>query len=234
MTVVSAKRSWWYKVKRVLVYLFIFQFVCILLFRWLDPPLTITQLTAWISGDGLRRNYVRADQISPYARLAVLASEDQLFVSHSGFDWKRIQQALEYNKRKPNRLRGGSTISQQTAKNVFLWQGRSWIRKGLEVYFTFMIELVWGKKRILDVYLNVIEMGPGVFGIEAAAQHYFNKPAAKLSRYESALIAASLPNPKRYRVQPASRYMQRRATFIVGQMHHLFYDKEVRQLIENR
>jgi monofunctional biosynthetic peptidoglycan transglycosylase len=157
-----------------------------------------------------------------------------LFVSHSGFDWKRIQQAFAYNKRKPNRLRGGSTISQQTAKNVFLWQGRSWIRKGLEVYFTFMIELIWGKKRILEVYLNVIEMGPGIYGIEAAAQRYFNKPARKLSRYEAALIAASLPNPKKYRVQPASGYMQRRASFIVGQMHHLFYDDAIRALIENR
>lgn len=234
MTVMAANRSWGYRIKRVLLYLFIFQLSCIVLFRWVDPPITITQLTAWASGDGLRRNYVRADQISPYARLAVLASEDQLFATHGGFDWKRIQQAFEYNKRKPNRLRGGSTISQQTAKNVFLWQGRSWIRKGLEVYFTFMIELIWGKKRILEVYLNVIEMGPGIFGIEAAAQRYFNKPAGKLSRYEAALIAASLPNPKRYRVQPASRYVQRRGSFIVGQMQHLFYDKEVRQLIENR
>ena len=230
----AAKRSWWYRVKRMLLFLFIFQLVYIVLLRWIDPPVTITQLTAWVSGDGLRRDYVRADQIAPYARLAVLASEDQLFVSHSGFDWKRIEQALEYNKRKPNRLRGGSTISQQTAKNVFLWQGRSWIRKGLEVYFTFMIELIWGKKRILQVYLNVIEMGPGIFGIEAAARHYFNKPASQLARYETALIAASLPNPKRYRVKPASSYMQRRASFIVGQMRHLFYDKEVRQLIENR
>jgi monofunctional biosynthetic peptidoglycan transglycosylase len=230
----AAKRSWWYRVKRMLLFLFIFQLVYIVLLRWIDPPVTITQLTAWVSGDGLRRDYVRADQIAPYARLAVLASEDQLFVSHSGFDWKRIEQALEYNKRKPNRLRGGSTISQQTAKNVFLWQGRSWIRKGLEVYFTFMIELIWGKKRILQVYLNVIEMGPGIFGIEAAARHYFNKPASQLARYEAALIAASLPNPKRYRVKPASSYMQRRASFIVGQMRHLFYDKEVRQLIENR
>lgn len=234
MTVVAAKRSWWYRLKQALLYLFIFQFGCIVLFRWVDPPVTITQLTAWVSGDGLRRDYVSADRISPYARLAVLASEDQLFVSHGGFDWKRIQQAFEYNKRKPNRLRGGSTISQQTAKNVFLWQGRSYLRKGLEMYFTFMIELIWGKKRILEVYLNVIEMGPGIFGIEAAAQHYFNKPAAKLSRYEAALIAASLPNPKRYRVRPASRYVQRRASFIVAQMQHLFYDKEVRQLIENR
>lgn len=234
MSVAPVNRSWWYRVKQALFYLFIVQLFYIVLLRWIDPPITLTQASAWISGDGLRRNYVRADQMAPYARLAVLASEDQLFVSHSGFDWERIQKAFAYNKRKPNRLRGGSTISQQTAKNVFLWQGRSWIRKGLEVYFTFMIELIWGKKRILEVYLNVIEMGPGIYGIEAAAQYYFNKPARTLSRYESALIAASLPNPKKYRVRPASGYMQRRAAFIVGQMRHLFYDEAVRGLIENR
>lgn len=234
MAVAAANRSWWFRIKRALLYLFIFQLVYIVLLKWVDPPITLTQLTAWVSKDGLRCNYVRADQVAPYARLAVLASEDQLFVSHSGFDWERIQKAFAYNKRKPDRLRGGSTISQQTAKNVFLWQGRSWVRKGLEVYFTFMIEWIWGKKRILEVYLNVIEMGPGIYGIEEAAQRYFNKPARKLSRYEAALIAASLPNPKKYRVQPASGYMQRRASFIVGQMHHLFYDDAIRSLIENR
>ncbi len=234
MTAPTAKRSWGYRLKRVLLYLFIAQLLYIVSLRWLDPPFTVTQLVALVSGDGLRRDYVPADKISPYARLAVLASEDQLFVSHGGFDWQRIQKAFEYNKRKPNRLRGGSTISQQTAKNVFLWQGRSWVRKGLEVYFTFMIEMIWGKKRILEVYLNVIEMGPGIFGVESAARQYFNKPAAALSRYEAALVAASLPNPKKYRVRPASGYMQRRASFIVGQMHHLFYDPQVRALIENR
>ncbi|MBU6306544.1 MAG: monofunctional biosynthetic peptidoglycan transglycosylase [Bacteroidetes bacterium] len=234
MAVASVHRSWWSRIKRALFYLFIFQLAYIILLRWVDPPLTMTQLSAWVSPTGLQRDYVRADRQSPYARLAVIAAEDQLFLSHHGFDWERIQKAFAYNKQKPNRLRGGSTISQQTAKNVFLWQGRSWIRKGLEVYFTFMIELIWGKKRILEVYLNVIEMGPGLFGIEAASRHYFAKPASKLSRYEAACIAASLPNPKRYRVQPASRYVQKRASFIVGQMHHLFYDDAIRKLIENR
>ncbi|MEY3324752.1 MAG: monofunctional biosynthetic peptidoglycan transglycosylase, partial [Bacteroidota bacterium] len=138
----------WSRLKRVFLYLFIFQFAYIILLRWVDPPITMTQLVNWVTGDGLRRDYVRADQISPYLRLAVIASEDQLFPAHYGFDWKRIKEAMAYNKRKPTKLRGGSTISQQTAKNVFLWQGRSWIRKGLEVYFTFMIEIVWGKKRI--------------------------------------------------------------------------------------
>jgi monofunctional biosynthetic peptidoglycan transglycosylase len=233
MSVATQHRSWWSQLKRFLLYFFLFQLAYIILLRWIDPPITITQLSAWVTGEGLRRDYVRADQIAPYAKLAVLASEDQLFVAHNGFDWEQIQKALEYNERKPNRLRGGSTISQQTAKNVFLWQGRSWLRKGLEVYFTFMIEWIWGKKRILEVYLNVIEMGAGVYGIEAASLYYFKKPAIKLSRHEAALIAASLPNPKLYRIQPPSRYMQRRASFIVGQMRNLSGDEAVRRLVEN-
>jgi len=224
----------WSRLKRVFLYLFIFQFVYIILLRWVDPPITMTQLVNWVTGDGLRRDYVRADQISPYLRLAVMASEDQLFPEHYGFDWKRIKEAMAYNKRKPAKLRGGSTISQQTAKNVFLWQGRSWIRKGLEVYFTVMIEIVWGKKRILEVYLNVIEMGKGVFGAEAAALFYFNKSARNLSRRESALIAASLPNPVRYKVKSGSRYMQSRASMIQRQMMNLQSDPAIRKLIENR
>jgi len=224
----------WSRLKRVLLYLFIFQFVYIILLRWVDPPITMTQLVSWVTGEGLRRDYVRADQISPYLRLAVIASEDQLFPAHYGFDWKRIQEAMAYNKRKPTKLRGGSTISQQTAKNVFLWQGRSWIRKGLEVYFTFMIEIVWGKKRILEVYLNVIEMGKGVYGAEAASQFYFNKSARNLSRRESALIAACLPNPVRYKVKSGSRYMQSRTSMIQRQMMNLQSDPTIRKLIENR
>src|SRR6185436_2769288 len=159
-------------------------------------------LVSWISGDGLKRDYISRKKISDNARLAVIAAEDQLFPDHSGFDWKSIKKAMAYNKRKPNRIHGASTISQQVAKNVFLWQGRSKFRKGLEAYFTFMIELIWGKKRILEVYLNVIEMGRGIYGIEAASQSYFNKPAASLTRAEAACITACLPNPKKYSVKP--------------------------------
>lgn len=218
----------------MLLLLFIAQLAYIILLRWVDPPFTITQATNLIAGNGCTRDYVNASQISPYARLAVIASEDQLFAAHYGFDWKRIQEAMRYNDKRPGKLRGGSTISQQTAKNVFLWQGRSWVRKGLEVYFTFMIELIWGKQRILEVYLNVIEMGRGVFGIEAAAQYYFGKSARQLTRQEAALIAASLPNPKKYKVRPASRYMQSRAAFIVRQMGHLQSEPSIRAIIENR
>jgi monofunctional biosynthetic peptidoglycan transglycosylase len=224
----------WQICKRVFLILFVSHLVYVILLRWVDPPITITQLTNWVQGNGLNRDYVDRTDISAQAMLAVMASEDQLFYEHSGFDWERIQAAMRHNERRPNKIRGGSTISQQTAKNVFLWQGRSWIRKGLEVYFTAMIELLWGKKRILEVYLNVIEMGKGVFGAEAAAQYYFGKSAKQLTRREAAMIAASLPNPKRYKVKPASRYVQGRSNFILRQMMHLQSDRKVRPLIENR
>jgi len=217
----------WKWSKKIFIWFFIFQLFYIILLKWVNPPITVTQLTSWISGHRLKRDYVSRKNISPQARLAVIASEDQLFPDHNGFDWKSIKKAIEYNKRKPGRIRGGSTISQQVAKNVFLWQGRSWIRKGLEAYFTFMIELVWGKKRILEVYLNVIEMGNGIFGIEAAAQTYFNKPAKQLNKQEAAMIAACLPNPKRYKVKPASAWLMRRASAIQLQMDNLHTDKDI-------
>lgn len=198
----------------------------------MDPPITMTQLISWISGDGMKRDYVSTDEISSNAKLAVIASEDQLFTDHEGFDWKSIKKAMEYNKRKPNRIRGASTISQQVAKNVFLWQGRSWFRKGLEVYFTFMIEVFWGKERILDVYLNTIEMGDGIFGIEAAAKTYFNKHAKNLTRQEAAMIAACLPNPKRYKVKPLSGYVANRSQWILQQMSFLEPDQDIQRVIK--
>lgn len=166
------------------------------------------------------------------AKLAVIASEDQLFADHNGFDWKSIEKAMAYNKKKPDRIRGASTISQQVAKNVFLWQGRSWIRKGLELYYTFMIELLWGKKRILEMYLNVAETGKGIFGIEAAAYHNFNKPALKLTRREAAMIAACLPNPKRYTVKPVSRYVSARYPWVIRQMNNLERDPDIQRIIK--
>jgi len=144
-------RKLWKWTKRIFIFMFFFHLFCLILFKWVNPPITLTQFVSWISGYGLKRDYVRWKRISYNAKLSVIASEDQLFPDHSGFDWKNIKKAVAYNKKKPNRVRGASTISQQVAKNVFLWQGRSWIRKGLEAYFTFMIELIWGKKRILEV-----------------------------------------------------------------------------------
>ena len=139
---------------------------------------------------------------------------------------------MRYNARKPGRIRGASTISQQVAKNVFLWQGKSWFRKGLEAYFTFMIEVFWGKKRILEVYLNCIEMGDGIFGIEAAAQNYFGKSAKNLSRLEAAMIAACLPNPKRYRVKPPSIYITFRSLWVMRQMGFLEGDPDIQNIID--
>ena len=180
----------------------------------------------------MKRDYVDYSDISKYAKLAVMASEDQLFPDHEGFDFKSIKKAMAYNEKKPGRIRGGSTISQQVAKNVFLWQGRSWIRKGLEVYFTFMIELIWNKQRILEMYLNVSEMGRGVFGIEAAARQNFNKSAKSLTRQESAMIAACLPNPKLYSIKPLSRNVAVRYPWVLHQMSHLDGDPDVLALMK--
>lgn len=222
----------WRRLKRIFFIIFFLQLFYIILLRWVDPPITLTQLSSWISGHGLQREYVSKKNISPNARLAVISSEDQLFPDHEGFDWNSIKKAMDYNKRKPNRIRGASTISQQVAKNVFLWQGRSWLRKGLEVYFTFMIEVFWGKERILEVYLNTIEMGDGIFGIEAAARNYFGKSAKNLSRREAAMIAACLPNPKRYKVKPLSGYVALRSQWVLQQMSFLEPDPDIQEIIK--
>lgn len=221
----------WRFVKRAFIVLFLLQLFYIILLKWIDPPITFTQLNSFVYGHGLKRDYVKWDEISINMRLAVIASEDQLFTDHNGFDWKSIRKAMRYNQKKPGRVRGASTISQQVAKNVFLWQGRSWLRKALEAYFTFMIETLWGKKRILEVYLNVIETGEGVFGVEAAARKYFNKGAKDLSRQEAAMIAAALPNPKRYRVKPASRYVSARSAWVMRQMNFVEPDADIQMLI---
>jgi monofunctional biosynthetic peptidoglycan transglycosylase len=218
------------RIRSVFLFLVAAQFIYIILLKWIDPPITITQLSSLITGDGLTRDYINAAAISPNAALAVIAEEDQLFPDHNGFDVKSIKNALDAGQKK-KRLRGASTISQQVAKNVFLWQGRSWLRKGIEVYFTFMIELVWGKKRILEVYLNVAEMGKGIYGIEAASRYYFKKPAKSLTRYEAARIAACLPNPKKYVANPASPYIVSRQAWILGQMRNLEGDDDIADLI---
>lgn len=224
----------WRFLKRLFLVLFIGQFVYIILLKWVDPPFTITQLGSLFSGNGLKRDYVDNSEMAPHVGLAVIAAEDQLFTDHNGFDWKSIQKAIAKNQKKKNRIVGASTISQQVAKNVFLWQGRNWLRKGLEMYFTFMIELIWGKERILEVYLNVAEMGKGVFGIEAAAQAYFNKPASKLTRAEAAMIAASLPNPIKYTVKPQSKYVAVRYPWVLTQMNYLEGDPEIQKILPGK
>jgi len=167
-----------------------------------------------------RHRWVDSAQISPHMKVAVIAAEDQKFPEHRGFDVESINDAME-DRERGGRVRGASTISQQVAKNLFLWPGRSWIRKGLEAYFTVLVELLWGKQRILEVYLNVAEFGRGVFGVGAASEVYFGKRAAQLTPAEAALLAAVLPNPKRLRVDAPSRYVRSRQEWIMEQMRGL-------------
>lgn len=168
----------------------------------------------------LQKDWVPKSQISKHAAQAVIAAEDQKFFDHKGFDFEAMGKAWENNK-KGKRIKGASTITQQTVKNVFLWPSRSYIRKGLEAYFTFLVEFLWSKERILEVYLNVIEMGDGIYGIEAASQAYYNKPAEKISRSQAAMIAAVLPNPRRWSPTAPTSYIQGRQSWILRQMGNL-------------
>ena len=221
-------------IKKIFFFLLISQLSYVILLRFIDVPMTITQVASILSGDGFQRTHLSMHALSKHAKLAVIASEDQLFPDHNGFDIKSIQKAMNFNKKKKGKkIRGASTISQQVAKNVFLWQGRSWFRKGLEVYFTFLIELVWGKERILEVYLNEAEMGKGIFGMEAASRKYFKKPASKLTRTEAAMIASSLPNPKRYTVKPVSTYVGRKYPWVIRQMNNLDDDPDIARLVNS-
>lgn len=199
-----------------------FSILLVVIFKWVPVPFTPLMVIRYFENpeEEIQHDWVPREEISGNLKLAVIASEDQNFPNHSGFDYKAIQKAMEENK-KGKRTRGASTISQQTAKNVFLWSQRSWFRKGLEVYFTFLIELLWSKERILEVYLNSIEMGKGIYGAEAAAQAWFGKSAENLTAYEAAAIAAILPNPRQYRARPASGYIQGRQAWIVRQMRNL-------------
>lgn len=221
-------------IKKIILFIAISHLTYVILLRFINPPVTITQIGSLLSGNGFKRTHVSLDEMSTAAKLAVLAAEDQLFPDHNGFDIKGIKNALSYNKKKKGKkIRGASTISQQVAKNVFLWQGRSWFRKGLEVYFTFLIELTWGKRRILEVYLNEAEMGKGIFGIEAAAKKYFNKKASKLTRTEAAKIASCLPNPVRYTIKPISPYVSRKYPWVLRQMNNLDGDPDIRAIVES-
>ena len=182
------------------------------------------QIGAWLSGDFhyvAHSDWVGMDEISPWMGLAAIAAEDQKFPEHWGFDVSAIEKALAHNERQENRVRGASTLSQQTAKNLFLWDGRSWLRKGLEAGLTVGIETVWSKKRILTVYLNIAEFGEGTFGVEAASQRYFHKPASQLTASEAALLAAVLPNPIRFRADAPSGYVRSRQAWILRQMRQL-------------
>lgn len=190
--------------------------------RFVAPPPTFLMVSRAIEGEGLSYRWRSLDDISPRLVQAVIASEDSTFCAHRGFDMKSIERALKANaraeKRGTGRIRGGSTISQQTAKNVFLWPGRDWIRKGLEAGYTVAIETVWGKRRIMEVYLNVAEWAPGVYGAEAAAQHWFGKSADALTAREAARLAAILPSPRRYSASSPGPYVRRRTSRIQAAM----------------
>ncbi|WP_160712115.1 monofunctional biosynthetic peptidoglycan transglycosylase [Chitinophaga solisilvae] len=227
----------WRRLKRVLLVLIVAQFVYIVILKWVNPPITLTMISSWFSLWGtdkkFHKTWVSYDEISQHAKLAVIASEDQLFPDHDGFDYKSIEKAMKHNQ-SSKKIRGASTISQQVAKNVFLWQGRSWIRKGLEVYFTFMIEKIWGKQRILEMYLNVAQTGDGIFGVEAASREYYGKSAAMLNREEAAMIAACLPNPVKYTVNPPARITAWRQRKILVQMRNLAPDLDIMELVTGR
>ena len=203
----------------------------LLLGIFFNPPVTLTQISNLLQGNGLNRDYISYDAMGPNIKLAVIASEDQQFPDHDGFDLKAIKVAMKYNQRHPTKQRGGSTISQQTAKNVFLYQGGGFVRKGIEVFFTFSIEQLWTKRTILERYLNIAETGRGVFGVQAAAKKYFNKDAKDLTMNEAAQIAACLPSPKRLTVKPLSSYVAGRAANIVRQMNNLAGDPDVQEII---
>jgi monofunctional biosynthetic peptidoglycan transglycosylase len=183
----------------------------VLALRVVPPPVTILMLERLAQGKGLEKRWRPLDRISPSLQTAVIAAEDDGFCRHHGFDWEAIRAAAAHNARSPNKIKGGSTISQQTAKNVFLWPSRDYVRKGLEAGYTVLIETLWGKRRILEVYLNVVEWGPGLYGAQAAAQRYFHEDASALTPDQSARLAAILPSPLKWRAVNPGRYVARRS-----------------------
>lgn len=195
--------------------------IWVLAYRWLPVPYTplMAIRSAGSNSAETRHQWQPINSISEELQLAVICAEDQRFLAHSGFDYKAIKEAYQSN-REGKRLRGGSTISQQTAKNVFLWPKRSWLRRGLETWFTFLIERLWSKERILEVYLNSIEMGNGVYGAQAASQYWFSKDARDLNAHEAAALAAILPNPRQYKPQPRTSYLEKRKQWILRQMRN--------------
>lgn len=208
---------------KLLIGFLIISVTSVIIFRWVPVPITPLMIIRCVEQKSnekkitLKHDWVSLEKISPKLQLAVVCSEDQNYLKHFGFDWGAIEKAIKANEI-GKKLRGASTISQQTAKNVFLWPGRSFIRKAFEAYFTLLIELFWSKERIMEIYLNSIEMGNGVYGAEAAAQYWFNKSAINLNKDESAAIASILPNPLKYVANPPSAYISRRKIWVKQQM----------------
>jgi len=211
---------------KVLLWFLMVTVLWVLVYRFVNPPITLLMIQRNMERSSedkpskMKKDWVDFEDISDNMKRAAVSAEDQLFLKHLGFDIKAIEKAFATNK-KGKKIKGGSTISQQTAKNVFLWPGRSWVRKGFEAYFTLLIEILWSKERILEVYLNVIEMGDGVYGAEAAAQEYFGKSCRKLTRSQSALIAACFPNPRRWTPRKPTTYIRHRQYLILRNMKRL-------------
>jgi len=201
-------------------FLVLFPATVILVYGFVPPPITPLMLIRMTEGEGITKDWTPLSHISPNVPDAVIAAEDNRFCIHFGFDFEAIQDALEQYE-KSGELRGASTISMQTARNLFLWPGRNWVRKGLEAYLTVLLELLWPKQRIMEVYLNVAEWGPGIYGVEAASRAYFGKDVAKLSRYQAALLAAVLPSPREWSANPPDRYVAERAGVIVRRIGQL-------------
>ena len=214
---------------KTILWFFIITIGLTVLYRFVPVPITPLMIIRCVEQKQadkdlkLKKDWVSYDEIALALPLAVVAAEDQRFLTHYGFDFNAIEKALKSNEKKSKRkkMKGASTISQQTAKNVFLWPSRTWVRKGFEVYFTGLIEIFWSKERILEVYLNVVEMGDGVYGAEAAAQYHFKKSAIKLSRSESALIAACLPNPRKWSASKPTGYISGRQAWILRNMNNI-------------
>ncbi|HIZ27047.1 monofunctional biosynthetic peptidoglycan transglycosylase [Barnesiella sp. An55] len=216
-------RKVWHWTKRIVLFFFLSTMIVVLLYRFIPvyvtPLMLIRSVEQLASGQKVEwhHHWVPIEKMSRYMPMAVIASEDNRYMTHHGFDFEELKKVIKKNKHR-KRPRGASTITQQTAKNVFLWPGHSYVRKGLEAYFTVLIELFWGKERIMEVYLNSIETGKGIYGVEAVAQQHFHKTAARLTRSQCALIAATLPNPRRFNSAAPSGYMLRRQSQIVSLM----------------
>ncbi|MCX7908253.1 MAG: monofunctional biosynthetic peptidoglycan transglycosylase [Ignavibacteria bacterium] len=219
-------------IAKVILFFFISSISIVIIYKFIPPPITpimiIRVFEGWFEGKniGIKKKWVSYEEVSKNFFRAVVSAEDSRFMNHNGFDWDAIEAARRYNEaRKGKKLRGASTISMQTAKNAFLWHGRNYVRKALEAYFTILIEFIWGKKRILEVYVNIIEFGEGIFGVQAASEYYFKKNAKDLNRRECALLAAVLPNPRRWSPINPTPYIEKRVDFIQGRMNSVVIPK---------
>jgi len=207
--------------RNLLIIFLIITILPVIIYKWVNPPVTPLMIIRKFQGNDIKKDWMPIEKMTTDLPQAAVAAEDDGFMTHHGFDMDALKQAYKKNQQNPDMIRGGSTISQQTAKNVFLWPHRDYVRKALEAWFTVLIEFIWGKERIMEVYLNVVEMGEGIYGMEAASQEYFKKPASKISRQQAAGLIAVLPNPHIYKVVNPSAYTQRYKYAIIARMYKM-------------